>query len=132
MFYSKLAPTDPWCSMLRTLLEKNMMRQCQVNTFKYRNLILFPNDKIFCKWSVVRDNSLHLILIQKQPLESLSQRLLLQKDLPIHTLHISISVHKEQIYMLNKFKIEFKELLFSYSLEKYFAVAFQGFLSKFT
>ena len=29
---------------------------------KYRNLILFPGDKIFFKRSVVRDNSLHLVL----------------------------------------------------------------------
>ena len=33
LFYSELAPTDPWCNMLRTLLgRKNMTRQCQTNT----------------------------------------------------------------------------------------------------
>ena len=34
--------------------------------------------------------------------------------------------------MLNRFKIEFKELFFRISLQKYLTVAFQGFLSKFT
>ena len=34
-----------------------------MNTLKYRNLILFSGDKIFCKQSVIRDNSLHLIFI---------------------------------------------------------------------
>ena len=42
-----------------------MRKQCQMNTLKYRNLILFPGDKIFYKRSVVRDTSLHLILISE-------------------------------------------------------------------
>ena len=36
-----------------------------MNTLKYRNIILFPGDEIFCKRSVARDNSLHLILISE-------------------------------------------------------------------
>ena len=36
-----------------------------MNTLKYRNLILFSGDKIFCKQSVIRDNSLHLIFISE-------------------------------------------------------------------
>ena len=41
------------------------MRRQYINTLKYGNLILFPGDEIFCKRSVVRDNSLHVMLISE-------------------------------------------------------------------
>ena len=102
---------------------------------KYRNLILFPGDEIVYKQSVVRDNSLYLILISEAAAWKFFSMDAFEKGSCIPYLGYKHFVTRRITlirYMLNKFKIEFKELFFfRISLQKYLTVAFQWFLSKF-
>ena len=94
---------------------KNIRRQCQINTLKYRNLILFLGDKLFCKRRICRNNSLQLTLISEAVAWKLFSMTAFAQDFPnsyvgykhFVTRRINL-IH----YILNKFKIEFKELFF--------------------
>ena len=94
-----------------------MRRQYQVNTLKYGNLILFPGDEIFCKRSVVRDNSLHVMLISEPAAWKFFTMAAFAKgfsNLYVAYKHFVTWRINLVHYMLNKFTTELKGLFFSY------------------
>ena len=127
-----------------------MIPNSYLHYIKYRTLILFPGDEIFCKRSVVRDNSLHLTLRSNRPEVFYKKVFIFCKRSVVrnNSLHLILSIliseaaawkffsmaafakgssnsygaYKHFVtwrislirYMLNRFKIEFKEWFFSH------------------
>ena len=87
-----------------------------MNNLKYRKLILFPGDEIFCKRSVVRDISLHLILISEPAAWKFFLAVFAKGSSNSYVAYKRFVTWKINLmhYMLNKFKIEFRWLFFSY------------------
>ena len=105
-----------------------MFPNSYLHHIKYRNLILFLGDEIFCKRSVDGDKSLHL-LVSEAAAWKFSQLLLLKGLFQfIHVAYKHFVTWRINLihYMLNKFKNNF----FCISLQKYLAVTFQGFFVK--
>ena len=102
---------------------------------KYRNLLLFPGDEIFCKRSVVRDNSLRLILVSEAAdwkFFSMAAFAKVSSNSFVACKHfVTWSINLVH-YMLINLRENSRNYFFHISLQKYITVSFQGFLSKFT
>ena len=94
-----------------------MFPNSYLHYIKYRNLIRFPGDEIFCKRSVVRDNSLQLTLISEAAAWIyFSMAAFAKNSFSSQVAYKHFFAWRTNLirYMLNKFKKELMELFFSY------------------
>ena len=108
LYYSEIAPTDPWCNMLRTIFGgKNMRRKCQINT-------LLKKFSIFANLLMERsDNSFAIVKMWKKTSE---EKTLSEKDLHLYLkiqsgIVFSLCSCKSTSWFLQKRNIDSKRVI---------------------